>query len=228
MGGSRPREVAGGSAVASGLLLVVVDVESPAKLLLRVAHAVRAVVTGCGVGCDAIADAIGKTTHDAKEVTDAGCVYVIGYTGESAKHALAEFFVGGRREIGGCTPIAIDCRASRSCSVCWVVAGRVGARGVDRSNLGGESIEIVKGADAAAIHGDKTIIIGLLEIHVDDTARPDGVHLRPKEGPNVGELSGLDRVAAIFGEEDRDVVRGKFLGTDIIARFRVTGVSAPE
>lgn len=57
-----------------------------------------------------------------------------------------------------------------------------------------------------------TIVVLLLEVHVNDTTRPDTSHLVTKESTNILEQTGLG-VATIFREENGNVVRAELLGT---------------
>ena len=71
-----------------------------------------------------------------------------------------------------------------------------------------------------------TVIILLLEIHVNNAAGPDSRHLRTKESTDILEQTGL-LVASVFREEGRDIVRGEILGPLRIARSLVRALATP-
>lgn len=73
-----------------------------------------------------------------------------------------------------------------------------------------------------------TELVLLLEVHVDNTTRPDTSHLLSVESTNLGEETGTGSVATVLSKEDRDVVLFEFLGTDIEARFLERRVTAPR
>ena len=73
-----------------------------------------------------------------------------------------------------------------------------------------------------------TVVICLLEIHVDDSSRPDGSHILAVDGLDLSEKAGLDSVATILGEESRDRVVCKFGCSLVIARFCVRRIAAPR
>lgn len=67
-----------------------------------------------------------------------------------------------------------------------------------------------------AVDGDKSVLIRLLSVLVDQTAGKHG-HLVAVQNRDVGESPGLDVVAAVLGEEDRDVRVGEFLSQRAVA-----------
>ena len=73
-----------------------------------------------------------------------------------------------------------------------------------------------------------TVIVVLLEVHVDDTTGPDVGHLGTVQGLDLGELAGLDGVAAVLGEENGNVVVLELLGADVEAGLLEAGVTAPR
>ena len=75
--------------------------------------------------------------------------------------------------------------------------------------------------------GRLTKIIGFLEVHIHDTAGPDTIHIWTVECFDFSEFAGLDLVASVLCEEDRDVVAFKLLSAHIKARFAEAGVTAP-
>lgn len=83
-------------------------------------------------------------------------------------------------------------------------------------------------ASAATGNDFLTIVVGFLEIHINNATRPDSVHVRSIESLNFGESTGLHLVAAIFGEEDGDVVVFKFLGANIETGFLKAGITTPR
>lgn len=74
---------------------------------------------------------------------------------------------------------------------------------------------------------ENTVVVLLLEVHVDDTTGPDVSHLVTIESLNFSELAGLDSVATVFSEEDGDRVVTELIGTGLVARLLVVGVTAP-
>jgi len=73
-----------------------------------------------------------------------------------------------------------------------------------------------------------TIVIRLLEVHVNNPTGPYTGHVVTIDGLDFCELTGLDCVASILGEESRHRVIGKFHSPLIIARFGVGGSAAPR
>jgi len=80
-------------------LLFVVGVESPTKLLFRVAHAVGTIVARGRVGGNTVTDTVGQAADDAKQVTNSVRGHVVGFAGQSIEHALAQFLIGCRRQV---------------------------------------------------------------------------------------------------------------------------------
>lgn len=72
-----------------------------------------------------------------------------------------------------------------------------------------------------------TVLVGFLEVHVDDTTGPDVVHLRTKKSGNFGKVTGRWSVATVLGEEDGDRVRAELFSADIIAGLSERRVTAP-
>lgn len=67
-----------------------------------------------------------------------------------------------------------------------------------------------------AVDGDKSVLIGLLRVLVDQTAGKHG-HLVAVQNRDVGESTRLDVVATVLGEEDGDVRVGEFRGERAVA-----------
>ncbi len=51
-----------------------------------------------------------------------------------------------------------------------------------------------------------TVVVGFLEVHVDDASGPNAGHLIAIQSPHLGKGTGLNFVAAVLCEEDRDRV----------------------
>lgn len=66
-----------------------------------------------------------------------------------------------------------------------------------------------------------TIVVGFLEIHIDDTTRPDISHVLAIDCLDFGKCTRLNSVATVFSEESRDGVVGKFESSLIVARLGV-------
>lgn len=77
-----------------------------------------------------------------------------------------------------------------------------------------------------AVDGDKSVLIGLLGVLVDQTAGKHG-HLVAVQNRDVGESPGLDVVAAVLREEDRDVRVGELFSESTVARLLERRVSTP-
>jgi hypothetical protein len=75
--------------------------------------------------------------------------------------------------------------------------------------------------------GRLTELVLLLKVHVNDTARPDINHVLAIESLDLGELTGTRSVAAVFSEEDGNVVLLEVLGLDVIAGLGEGRVTAP-
>lgn len=73
-----------------------------------------------------------------------------------------------------------------------------------------------------------TIVVGLLEVHVDDTTRPDLGHVVTVDGIDLGEGARGDGVAAVLGEEGRDRVVGELGSACCVAGLFVGRVTAPR
>ena len=73
----------------------------------------------------------------------------------------------------------------------------------------------------------RTIIVRLLEVHVDNTTGPHVVHIWAIERLDFSEFTGLNLVATVLRKEDWDVPLCELLGADIVAGLRDAGVTAP-
>jgi len=83
-------------------------------------------------------------------------------------------------------------------------------------------------ADGVAADRDKTEVVGLLEVHVDNTTRPDRSHVATVESIDFGETTRRWSVATILGEEDRDRVALKLLSAVSVSRSLVAGLTTPR
>ena len=72
-----------------------------------------------------------------------------------------------------------------------------------------------------------TIVVGVLEVLIDNTTGPHLGHLVSVEGLDLGELARRDTVATVLGEEHRNGVVGKLLGAVLVSGLRVGRVTAP-
>lgn len=74
-----------------------------------------------------------------------------------------------------------------------------------------------------------TIIVGLLEVHVDNAAGPDIRHLWTVNSLNFGEETAFfSNVATILGKEGRDRVVCKFCSSLVITRLGEGRATAPR
>ena len=73
-----------------------------------------------------------------------------------------------------------------------------------------------------------TIIVGFLEVHVDNATRPHLVHGGAVNRANLLEGTSALSVAAILGEEDRDVVVRELGDTVRVAGLLVGGITTPR
>lgn len=72
-----------------------------------------------------------------------------------------------------------------------------------------------------------TVVVGILEVLVDNTTGKPVVHLRAVHDGDVAEGTGLDGDTTVLGEEVRDGVVAQILGHDVVAGLSVGGVAAP-
>ena len=213
---------------SSGLLvlLLVVLVHDEGQLLLGLAHTVGAVGTGCRVGSNSIAHALGATRH-AKQFTNFFVLdRVLGNAGQRLFHTGAEFRVGGWGKLLAGLPVLVDRRA-RASGVGGLIVGAVGASGVHLGHLRGEVFEVIHLADLVTIDRHQTVIVDFLEVHVDDTTTPDIIHLGTEKNGNIAELARTRVNTAIFREEGGDRVVLKFLGPFAVSGLLEGGVAAP-
>lgn len=82
----------------------------------------------------------------------------------------------------------------------------------------------VKGEGGGAGH---TVVVGILEVLVDNTTGKPVVHLRAVHDGDVAEGTRLDGDTTVLGEEVRDGVVAQILGHDVVAGLGVGGVTAP-
>lgn len=76
--------------------------------------------------------------------------------------------------------------------------------------------------------GGLTVVVLLLEVHVDNTTGPDTSHLGTVDSLNLGEDTGRGIVATVLSEESGDVVGLELLCPDIVSRLLEAGLSAPR
>ena len=225
LGGSGTGEAAGGGILA---VLLVVLVEGPGETLDLVAGAVGSVGTAGSVG--------GNTVHDVTLVTEVvqvlgdGLVGDVGGgdTGQRVVHARAEVRVDGRGQLAGGEPVAgVDGRAATANGGGDGVVAHGNTGGGSLLHLGGQVLEVLQGRDGVTGGGNQTVLVGGLEVHVDNTTGPDVVHLVTEEDGDISEGTGAGVVAAVLGEESGDGVVGKLLSAGLVTRALVAGVTAP-
>lgn len=73
-----------------------------------------------------------------------------------------------------------------------------------------------------------TVVIGFLEIHVNNTTGPHFSHGVPIQRLDFGKCARSDLIAAIFSEENRNGVVAEFLGASFVFGIRVSGVTTPR
>ena len=147
-------------------------------------------------------------------------------TGVGDVHALTDVLVWRWWERGSGLPVGVVHGAGE---VLWSVGvgGVSGGGWGDLVDLGLVVVEVGQGGDLGAVDGHETVLVGLLEVHVHDTAGPDIGHVWAVEGLDLGELSGGDPVTAVLGEEDRDGQVSEVLGTLGVAGLVEGGLTAP-
>lgn len=236
--------------VGSRLLGLVVGVEDVSELLGGVAHGVSAENTGGGVAVDTSAR-VGVLAADVSK--DIAVVIGRQAGGRSARdgveHALAQGVIGGWGQGRGGGPRSTDGRASSG-----RVGGRVGSHGDGAGGGGGDAgaqgrvgLELldagrVDNADQTCgevllamnqhlcYEQGLTIVIGLLEVHVDDTASNDLGHVvRVKLGGLLESTAStaVDSVATVLSEEDRNGVVGEERDDLGVAGLLEGAVTAP-
>ena len=213
---------------SSGLLvlLLVILVHDEGQLLLGLAHTVRAVGTGCRVGSNSIAHALGAAHHAKQFAHFLVLDRVLGNARQRIFHTGAQFRVGGGRKLLAGLPVLVDRRAGTS-RVGGFIVGAVGASGVHLGHLRGKVFEVVHLADLVAIDRHQTVVVDFLEVHVDDTTTPDIIHLGTEENGNIGELARTGVDTAIFREEGGNGVVLEFLGPFAVSGLLEGGVTAP-
>lgn len=73
-----------------------------------------------------------------------------------------------------------------------------------------------------------TVVVLLLEVHVDNTTGPDVNHLVTVDSLNLGEDTGRRHVATVLSEENGDIVGLELLGPQIVSGLLEGGLSAPR
>lgn len=196
--------------VGSVLLVLVVLVHDVAKLLEGVAHGVGTVDTGSGVAEDAGASSGVVAADGAKELTVVlGVEALGGNAGEGVVHALAEVLIRSRgKSIASNLPVRGDVGALGGL-VGGLVLVNVNGLGLGTEDGGLELVVVLERLGGLAGHIDETIVVFLLEVHVDDTTREDvGHRVRVKSGGLLEDtgFSTAGIVATVLGEEDGDRV----------------------
>lgn len=198
--------------------LLVVKIEHEGKLLSRAAEGVRTVGTGRTIGSNTI-------TGDLRaDVLEKSLIILrINLGGNNTRkgviHALADAILGSGRQGAGSLPVRKGrSRAFASDSVGGSPRLGVDARRSSRSQLLGKVRKVSESRNCIVLESDKTVVVILFKVHVDDTAGPDVGHLRGVEGRDIIKSTRLDDVAAILGEENRDGKVGKFLSAVSVTR----------
>ena len=221
----------GGAREATGILaanLIVVKVKNKRKLLLGAAEGVRTVRTGGAIGSDTITGDLG-----ANVVEESLIVLSINIGGNNTRkrveHALADTFLRGRGQQAGSLPVREGRgRAVTSNSVGGGPRLGVHTAGSSRSKLGRKVRKVLKGRDGVVLESDETVVVVLLKVHVDDTTRPDFSHVGRVERRDILKSTGLDNVATILREKDRDGKVAKLLSTVSVTRsLKVNLVTTP-
>lgn len=101
-------------------------------------------------------------------------------------------------------------------SVARSVGRAVDTSGVDTLHLRGEVGKVGLGVDVIAVETDQTIVVHLLEVHVNNATAPHVVHLRTKQNGNVGEPARTRVNAAILREECGNRVVLEFLSAILV------------
>lgn len=205
-------------------------VEGETELFSRVAHAVSTIVTSGSIGSDARTDVVAVAADGAKEIAIVISICRAGDdTAERVVHAVAELLVGRwwkRRGFG--VPVIRAVGWASSGSVGWRVVGLVDTDGIDLSDLGLEVVEVIQSLHVIAVDRHETVVIRLLEVHVNNATGPNRRHLAAEESPDFCERARRNGVAAIFGEEDGNGICGELLGAHIVARLGEGRVATPR
>lgn len=177
-------------------------------------------------------DAVAEAAAVAADLTEELAVLVWGDgvlddAGQAGDHAGAQLGVGDRGQGAGLGEPAVVDGGAGLWGVGGRVAGAVDAGGGGALDLGRERGEVCFGGDGGAGDGDEAVVVGCVEVFVDDAAAPDVVHLRAEEDGHVAERAGFDRVAAILGKEDGDGVVLVLLGAGLVAGGLEGLVAAP-
>jgi len=156
----------------------------------------------------------------------------VGSAGESVQNARTEAGIDGRGQgAGSSLPISLSDKGAINLLGSWCVSTEGGSLGVDlsKSSLVVGIVQLLNGARAGGkVDLHQSVSILFLRILVDDASREDVGHLRRVEGQDLGEISGQDLVAAIFGEHDGDGPVGKVRGHGSITGALEGGISAPS
>jgi hypothetical protein len=188
------------ASIGCAALGFVVCVEYETELLAWAAHAVCTIVAEGGVVGDAIASLRVVTANVVEKLTIVVRVRAwIDHAAKSISHALAELRIWSWWKRSSSSSPAITSRA-RSGRVGWGVAVHLSASRVNLGELRLQIGEVLESRDGVAADRNEacptlvwimskccfskkthTVIIGFLEIHIDNTSRPHVLHLRSVE-----------------------------------------------
>lgn len=129
---------------------------------------------------------------------------VAGNTGQGVDHALTHQGVWGRWQDGGGSPVGTHSRTSSDGSGGGRGRGKGSIAWADLGELTLQVGEVGQGGDLAVVDGDQTVVVALLEVHVDDTTGPNASHLGRVDGLDFTESSRSDGVTTVLGEENGD------------------------
>lgn len=224
LGVARTIEVTG--LVFVGALLVPL-VHDEGELLLGRADTVRSVLALGAVLLDTIAHSILGADVVKQVLVVVFLDGVLNDARQGINHAGAQIRVRRRREFTGSFPVLANRRAGCGSSSRGSVAGAVDASGSGLLDLLREVREVIASLDAVTIDLHQSIVVGLLEVHVDDTTAPDVVHLGAVQDRGIGELARFRVVASILGEECRNREILEFLSALLVTRGLEGRIAAP-
>lgn len=170
--------------------------------MLGVTANVGTVVTAGGVTRDT--GTVNLTTDVVEDVLVVVSVgVVLDDTGQGVLHTLTDVVVRGRRQASCSHPVGAHGRTGGDGGVGggrWVDGlGREG-HGLE---LGLQVVEVVQGGDGVVrVDRHQTVVVLLFKVHVDNSTGPDIGHLAGVDGTDFLELSWLDSVTTVLGEED--------------------------
>mgnify|MGYP005989074053 FL=1 len=200
-----------GAGVRSLILLLVVGVQNESKLLSGRAHAVSTEVAEGGVASDTVANGGVLTADGTEKLAEALLGEIVrGNAGERVDHALAERLVRSGRELLSSLPVLLVGGRALGGGGRRLVGVLLDTLGVSLENLLLEGAEVLHLLSGVAGNLDQTVVVGFLEVHVDDTTAEDIGHLLVVV-QSIGllkntALSTVGQVAAVLGKEDGHVV----------------------